>query len=474
MTTATTKRLARAALLATLSLPAAALLPAAEALSITKAYAAPSTARTIAEFKAVLADYGTFGTHAKYGEIWVPTVTPQGWHPYPACQWVYTKNGWYFNDETPWGSIVHHYGRWSHDEKIGWFWVPDENWSPGWVAWRKSDQWIGWAPMPPQQDAQLVSSAEFNNDKFWVFMDAKKFFNGECGGTVQNVQNVQTAPASQVIHLTKYVTIFDLPPGLLVDVVFVPYWSFWVISQLVVIIADPLFCPPVILPWKHTEKPPEKPPGKPPEKLADTPPPTGTDKPPKPGVVTDPPSRGKPEITIDLPPRLTPGGTINWPPREKPIVIIEPGRPGIVGNPDKPPKDDGSKGDGSKGGGSNGRGPTGPTGPLGSIGPTGPVGPTGPIGSIGSGRKPIVDRFPTKPTVNLGTVTHKPTLNLGNSVPKPTLNLGNVTKKPTSNLSHVAQKPTSSLGNFTGQRPIVTRVTPSFVTNSKPGTNTLR
>ena len=264
MTTATTKRLARAALLATLSLPAATLLPAAEALSITKAYAAPSTARTIAEFKAVLADYGTFGTHAKYGEIWVPTVTPQGWHPYPACQWVYTKNGWYFNDETPWGSIVHHYGRWSHDEKIGWFWVPDENWSPGWVAWRKSDQWIGWAPMPPQQDAQLVSSAEFNNDKFWVFMDAKKFFNGECGGTVQNVQNVQTAPASQVIHLTKYVTIFDLPPGLLVDVVFVPYWSFWVISQLVVIIADPLFCPPVILPWKHTEKPPEKPPGKPP------------------------------------------------------------------------------------------------------------------------------------------------------------------------------------------------------------------
>jgi hypothetical protein len=412
MTILTTRRLARTALIAALALPATALLPEAAPLAITKAQAAASTARTLAEFKAVLADYGTFGTHAKYGEIWVPTVTPQGWHPYPACQWVYTKNGWYFNDETPWGSIVHHHGRWSHDEKIGWFWIPDENWSPGWVVWRKSDQWIGWAPMPPTQEAQLVSSAEFNNDKFWIFMDAKPFFNGGCGATVQNVQ---TAPATQVFQQTKYVTIFDLAPGLLVDVVFVPYWDFWVISQLVVIVVDPLFCGPVILPFKHTEKPPEKP--------ADKPTPISTDKPNPPGITRDPPSRPKPDITIDLPPRGKPDVTVNWPPRFNPgVVIVDPVRPGITGNPDRPGKGDGGKGgkgDGSKGNGSNGRGPTGPTGPTGSLGSTGPT------GSLGSGhipKKPILDRWPTKPTVNLGNATGgKPTINVNPGGMRPSL-----------------------------------------------------
>src|SRR3954447_25260974 len=29
-----------------------------------------------------LSQYGSFVQHQKYGEVWVPTVTPQGWHPY--------------------------------------------------------------------------------------------------------------------------------------------------------------------------------------------------------------------------------------------------------------------------------------------------------------------------------------------------------------------------------------------------------
>jgi len=211
MTANLIRRFAQAALIACLALPAVCLLPAGTPLAISNAHAAvpvpsdkPDTAN-LAEFKRVLSEYGAFATHPRYGEIWVPNVTPPGWHPYPACQWVYTKDGWYFNDETPWGSIVHHYGRWSHDEKVGWFWVPDEDWSPGWVVWRKNDRWVGWAPMPPEQDSHLIASREFNNDKFWTFMEAKKFFSGGCGTTVR---------ATQVIHQTKHVTIFNLPPGL--------------------------------------------------------------------------------------------------------------------------------------------------------------------------------------------------------------------------------------------------------------------
>jgi hypothetical protein len=321
----------------------------------------------------------------------------------------------------PWGSIVHHYGRWSHDEKIGWFWIPDEHWSPGWVVWRKSEQWVGWAPMPPEQE--LVSSAEFNNDKLWIFMDAKPFFNGGCGA---KVQNVQTVPATQVIAQTRYVTLFDLPPGLLVDVVFIPYWDFWVISKLVVVIVDPLFCPPVIFPFKKAEKPPEKP--------ADRPSPISNDKP---HTERDPPSREKPVITIDLPPRGKPDVTVNWPPRFNPGVILDPGRPGITGNPDKPSRGDGSRGDGSSGNGAKGDGGKG-----GSTG-RGPTGPTGPLGSLGSGnipKKPILDRWPAKPTINLG----------GSGGGKPTVT-----------------------GNL-GGRPSFVRTTPTLVTNGKGGNNALR
>src|SRR5690348_4664191 len=65
------------------------------------------------QVRSVLTQYGRFVQHEKYGEVWVPTVTPQGWHPYPPCNWINTKQyGWYYDDKTPWGQIVHHYGRW--------------------------------------------------------------------------------------------------------------------------------------------------------------------------------------------------------------------------------------------------------------------------------------------------------------------------------------------------------------------------
>jgi hypothetical protein len=322
MTANIVRRLARAALIAGLALAAGSLLPASAPLASGKAHAAvplpsdrPDTA-TLAEFKRVLSQYGAFATHARYGEIWVPSVTPPGWHPYPACKWVYTKDGWYFNDDTPWGSIVHHYGRWSHDEKVGWFWVPDENWSPGWVVWRKSDQWVGWAPMPPEQDSHLIASREFNNDKFWIFMEAKKFFDGGCGTTVR---------ATQVIHRTKHVTIFELPPGLLVEVFFVSHWHINVIIKLATIVVDqvcPAPNPNPAVPWKPT-------------KLYS---PTGPAEPkPRPRVSID-----KPSISIDKP-TLRPGIVVNTGKPDRPVFV----RPiidkpiGIVGSGDKPGKPNG-------------------------------------------------------------------------------------------------------------------------------------
>jgi uncharacterized protein DUF6600 len=227
MTIALTKRLARAVLIAGLALPVTSLLPASAPFAIAKARAAGPT--TVAEFKPILANYGKWGTHDKYGDVWVPTVTPPGWHPYPVCQWVDTKEGWYFNDNTPWGSIVHHYGRWSHDEQIGWFWVPDQEWSPGWVVWRKSDQWIGWAPMPPEQDYKLISSSEFNNDKLWIFMATDKFLKGDCGDTVQ---------ASQAFDDTQPVNYFGLPTGDMADIDIDQHWTIKNIIKIIKVDID--------------------------------------------------------------------------------------------------------------------------------------------------------------------------------------------------------------------------------------------
>ena len=35
---------------------------------------------------------------------------------------------------------------------MGWVWIPDTVWSPAWVAWRDSDDYVGWAPLPPDED----------------------------------------------------------------------------------------------------------------------------------------------------------------------------------------------------------------------------------------------------------------------------------------------------------------------------------
>ena len=127
-------------------------------LTVTSAQAQPAASQAD-PVRALLSQYGSFVQHPRYGEAWVPTAVPQGWHPYPPCHWVDTKQyGWYYNDETPWGRIVHHYGRWAHDPQLGWIWISGSEFSPAWVIWRTSPQWIGWAPLVPQTDLQTAAN----------------------------------------------------------------------------------------------------------------------------------------------------------------------------------------------------------------------------------------------------------------------------------------------------------------------------
>jgi Chaperone of endosialidase len=221
------------------------------------------------DVKSVLAQYGNFVQHVKYGEVWVPTVTPPGWHPYPPCHWVYTKHlGWYFDDKTPWGQIVHHYGRWTNDQQMGWIWVPDSEFSPGWVVWRTSPKWIGWAPTPPEVDIQLISTDQFNNGSQWIFMDVARMRAGCSDSTVVAANQVPV-----VLLQTQYITeieyidgiaVFVLPlyvVGPIVDISFNfspwPAWFFvqaildwnwiWTNTNIVVNVNNPCGPAPVIV-----------------------------------------------------------------------------------------------------------------------------------------------------------------------------------------------------------------------------------
>jgi len=134
----------------------------------------PAYAQVSAEFQAALEPYGEWRRSARYGEVWVPDERPNGWRPYTEGHWVYTDDwGWYWvsdDQEADWGWVTYHYGRWVH-ERGTWFWVPGDEWAPAWVDWRRGDDYVGWAPLPPEQ---LIDEDEYRNDPgYWVFVQPR-------------------------------------------------------------------------------------------------------------------------------------------------------------------------------------------------------------------------------------------------------------------------------------------------------------
>lgn len=95
-----------------------------------------------------LAPYGDWINIGGHGPCWRPEVE-EGWSPYTDGYWAYTDVGWTWVSHEPFGSIVYHYGRWLITNR-GWCWVPGADWSPAWVSWRTGEDYIGWAPLPPE------------------------------------------------------------------------------------------------------------------------------------------------------------------------------------------------------------------------------------------------------------------------------------------------------------------------------------
>ena len=103
----------------------------------------------VAMFYEELNSYGNWVDYGKMGRVWYPTRVTSNWRPYVDGRWTPTDDGWTFETDEPWGWATYHYGNWMPTEEYGWVWAPGSTWYPSTVAWRTSDEYVGWAPIPP-------------------------------------------------------------------------------------------------------------------------------------------------------------------------------------------------------------------------------------------------------------------------------------------------------------------------------------
>ena len=128
-----------------------------------------------AEFHTALAPHGRWQQHSRFGQVWIPANRPRDWRPYTVGRWVFSDDwGWYWaedREEADWGWATYHYGRWIDDPDIGWAWIPGKEWGPGFVQWRHGGEYVGWAPLPP--DDVIVEWRD--RPDVWLFVRARDF-----------------------------------------------------------------------------------------------------------------------------------------------------------------------------------------------------------------------------------------------------------------------------------------------------------
>jgi hypothetical protein len=181
-------------------------------LSIVTISKAKSQEVNIDYFYDQLSPYGHWDNTDSYGWVWRPYDTRPGWRPYSDGYWVYTEYGWTYQADNNWGWAVYHYGRWAYLDYEGWVWVPGTEWAPAWVAWRNDDNYIGWAPLPPQVQWRAgigLNSQGFNIDvdihwSNWNFVEVGHFDDPRVGFYIYN-------PARNVTFLrrTRDITRYD-------------------------------------------------------------------------------------------------------------------------------------------------------------------------------------------------------------------------------------------------------------------------
>jgi probable HAF family extracellular repeat protein len=142
-----------------------------------------------------------------YGYCFRPRVSDD-WQPYRDGHWVWTDRGWYWDSNEPFGWATYHYGRWVDFAGSGWCWVPGNQWAPAWVSWRESDEYVGWAPLPPEADVSVHQSVSSWSDAYYGIGPAAYAFIGYSHWREANYARFIERPERnvQIITETKNVT----------------------------------------------------------------------------------------------------------------------------------------------------------------------------------------------------------------------------------------------------------------------------
>jgi len=126
-----------------------------------------------------LNEWGGWGVHARFGDVWYPYTEP-GWAPFTYGNWVWTDRGWLWSSYEPYGWLVFHYGNWYFDDEYGWFWIPGNAWSPARVNWYVYDDYVCWAPTPPR-GVIWRAPWETNVTVVWTTVEKKYFLQENIG-----------------------------------------------------------------------------------------------------------------------------------------------------------------------------------------------------------------------------------------------------------------------------------------------------
>ena len=207
--------LVRAAVVISLGLATLAFVPTVTGtLSFAQAQVSES-----ADFRVALEPYGRWERHSRWGEVWIPTKVGRDWRPYTVGRWAYTDDwGWYWVSDQPeddWGWITFHYGRWVFDRELRWVWVAGREWGPGWVQWRRGTQYVGWAPLPPDE---IVVEYRDEPD-VWIFVRSRDFVAPRLVSVIlparqQDVFIHETVVVNQTIILRERGPAVAVNPGI--------------------------------------------------------------------------------------------------------------------------------------------------------------------------------------------------------------------------------------------------------------------
>jgi hypothetical protein len=166
------------------------------------------------QFYDQLEEHGRWMDHPRWGYVWLPNADDGNWRPYTIGNWVNTEeHGWYWNSDEPWGWATYHYGRWVREEEEGWVWIPGREWAPAWVAWREGDEYIGWAPLPPEAEWEPGSgslsfaSSYYDSPRYepyWIFVRPMHMV-----GSGLHRHIIPRSRASYVLRNTTYVTNYS-------------------------------------------------------------------------------------------------------------------------------------------------------------------------------------------------------------------------------------------------------------------------